>query len=83
MKKRARVVKKMEKLEIAIAGLVVKPNIAMRMEIATPPPPTPATFDRAMMMEKTKMPAISRGRTGSTSLWPHSLSVLTPQMVQG
>ena len=57
----ARVVRKIEKLEIAIAGLVVKWNIAMTTGIATPPPPIPATLLKAMMSAKTIIPPISRG----------------------
>lgn len=62
------VVRKIEKLEIAIAGLVVKWNMAMTTGIATPPPPIPATLLSAMIKAKTMIPPISRGMTGSTFL---------------
>ena len=61
MIKRTSVVRKMEKLDTAIAGLVVNLNIAMIIGIATPPPPMPAMLLNAMTRENMMMPPISRG----------------------
>lgn len=65
---RASVVKKIEKLDIAIAVLVVKKKNAMRTGIAIPPPPIPAMLARAMIRLKVIKPPISRPYIGNTSL---------------
>ena len=83
MMKRARVVRKIENDEMAMAGLVEKRNKAMMIGMATPPPPTPAILLNAIIKAKTKMPAISRGSTGKTFLWPQKPSSLTPQIKNG
>lgn len=82
-KKRTKVVKKMLMLEIAMAGFVLNPKNAMIIGIATPPPPTPATFERAIIKAKTMIPPISIGYTGKTSLWSHTPSSFTPQTNMG
>ena len=51
----------MEKLEMATAGFVSNLKKASSMELAMPPPPIPATVQRAMIKPKTKMPTHSRG----------------------
>jgi len=50
-----------EKLEMAIAGLVLRLKKYMARGIATPPPPIPATLLRHMMSENTKVPTHSFG----------------------
>jgi len=50
---------RMEKVEIGMACFVVKKNMAIRIEVATPPPPIPATVHRAIIMLKVVIPAIS------------------------
>ena len=64
---------RIEKLEMATAGFVSNLKKAMSIEIAIPPPPMPATVHRAMMKPKTKMPTISSGSYGKTSLCSHKL----------
>ena len=83
IKKRTNVVKKMEKLDTAIAGFVVNLNVAMIIGIATPPPPIPAMLLSAMTMENMMMPPISSPWTGKTYLWPQKPSFLLPQTSQG
>ena len=68
IKKRTKVVRKIDRLDIAMAGFVGNTNIAMMFGMATPPPPMPAMFDKAMITAKTIMPPISSGSTGKTSL---------------
>ena len=60
-KKRAEVVAKMVKLDIAIACLVSKEKKAITHGIAMPPPPMPATLLKHMIREKIRMPAYSSG----------------------
>ena len=57
----ARVEIMIEKLEMAIAGLVLRLKKYMARGIATPPPPIPATLLRHMMRENTKVPTNSFG----------------------
>ena len=49
----------MEKLEIATAGFVSNFQNAISIELATPPPPIPATVQSAIMIPKVKRPATS------------------------
>jgi len=57
-----------EKLDIAIAGLVDKLKKYIANGIATPPPPIPATLLRHMINEKTKVPTHSFGFSGHRGL---------------
>ena len=68
---------RMEKLEIATACLVGNLKNAMINANATPPPPIPATTQRAITNEKVISPAISIPSCGKTFLWIHSS--LSPQ----
>ncbi len=83
VKKRTIVVTKMAKLLIAIAGFDVNMNIAIMIGMETPPPPIPAILLSALITEKTISPAISRGKTGNTPLWPQKPSLLIPHTFQG
>ena len=78
-----RVHKNIEKLEMAIAGFVAKPNIAITTGIESSPPPIPATLLRAMMKEYKKIPPISRDSMGNTGLWEQMPGSLTPHRFQG
>ena len=64
----ARVDTMMEKLDIAIAGLVLKLKKYMASGMATPPPPIPATLLRHMINENTKVPTHSFGFMGNSGL---------------
>ena len=59
---------RIEKLEMATAGFVSNLKKAMSIEIAMPPPPIPATVQRAMIKPKTNKPTISSGSYGKTAL---------------
>ena len=83
MMKRAIVVKKIEKLEIAIAGFVVKWNMDITIGIATPPPPIPATLLRAMIKVNTNSPPYSSPCIGNTFLCEQMPGTLTPHMYHG
>ena len=63
-----KVVKKIEKLVIAIAGFVVKWNMAITIGIASSEPPIPATLLKAMIRAKTIIPPISSVCGGNTFL---------------
>ena len=51
----------MEKLEMAIAGLVLRLKKYIASGMATPPPPIPATLLRHMIKENTNVPIHSFG----------------------
>ena len=59
---------KIEKLEIAIAGFVLKLKKAITIGTEMPPPPIPAILERAFITEKTTMPPYSKGFIGKTFL---------------
>ena len=61
---------RIEKLDIATAGLVVNLKKAIIRETAIPPPPIPATTHRAITKENVARPVTSSGVGGQTSLWP-------------
>ena len=63
-----------EKLEMAMAGLVDKLKKYMANGIATPPPPIPATLLKHMINENTKVPIHSFGSKGQSGLWTHSFA---------
>ena len=65
---------RIEKLEMATAGLVVNLKKAMIKDTAMPPPPIPATTHRAITKEKVARPVTSRGVGGQTFLWPQYFS---------
>ena len=67
------------KLEIATAGLVVKWKKAIIRDTAIPPPPIPATVQRAIMKAKVASPANSFSSGGITALCPHVNGVTEPQ----
>ena len=71
------------KLEIATAGLVVNLKKAIMRDTAIPPPPMPATVQRAIMNAKVNKPAISLSSGGMTALWLHILDSVTPQTKNG
>ena len=71
------------KLEIATAGLVVNLKKAIIRETAIPPPPIPATVQRAIMNAKVNKPATSLSSGGMTDLWLHILGSMTPQTKNG
>ena len=58
----------MVKLDIAMADFVLKWKKPMIRGMATPPPPTPAIFDKAIINAKTRSPAISTGYGGKGDL---------------
>ena len=74
---REKVVNKMVKLEIAIASLVLKWKNTMIRGMATPPPPTPAMLDKAMIKANTTKPTISKGFGGKGDLCSH-LPIVAP-----
>ena len=59
---------RIEKLESATAGLVVNLKNAIIRETAIPPPPIPATTQRAMTKENVRRPPISSPVGGKTFL---------------
>ena len=71
------------KLEIATAGLVVNLKKAIIRDTAIPPPPMPATVQRAIMNAKVNKPATSFSSGGMTALWLHILGSMTPQTKNG
>lgn len=71
------------KLEIATAGLVVNLKKAIIRDTAIPPPPMPATVQRAIMNAKVNKPATSLSSGGMTALWLHILDSVTPQTKNG
>ena len=54
-----------------MADLVVKPKNTMQRGVIMPPPPIPATVDRAIKIKMTIMPPISIGSAGNKGLWTH------------
>lgn len=66
--KRIVVHKRMLKLEIATAGLVVKLKKAMMSDMAIPPPPMPATVQSPIMKAKVNTPISSIFSVGKTFL---------------
>ena len=71
------------KLDMATAGLVVNLKKAIMRDTAIPPPPMPATVQRAMMNAKVARPASSLNSGGITFLCPHVLGDTTPQTKNG
>ena len=61
---------RMEKLDKATAGFVVNLKKAIINETAIPPPPIPATTQRAITSEKVTSPPTSSHVGGKTSLCP-------------
>ena len=83
MMKRAVVVIKMDRLEMAIAGLVGKKKNAITRGIAIPPPPMPEMLHNAITIAKTTRPQISRAVAGKTLLCEQMPSCLTPHKKYG
>ena len=74
---------RMEKLDKATAGFVVKWKNAMINETAIPPPPMPATTQSAMTSENVKSPPISSPVGGITFLCPQYPAFLIPHTSYG
>ena len=72
----------MVKLEMAMAYFVLKWKNAMINGIATPPPPTPAMLDSAIIRAKTNSPQTSRPVGGKGDLCSHSPIVALSFLVQ-
>ena len=70
-KNRASVEHIIEKLEMAIAGFIVKLKKTMTRGMATPPPPIPPTLLRHMTAAKTNEPIASCGSIGNNGLCRH------------
>lgn len=71
------------KLDIATAGLVVNLKKAIIRDTAIPPPPMPATVQRAIMNAKVNRPATSLSSGGMTALWLHIFGSITPHTKNG
>ena len=74
---------RMEKLDRATAGFVVKWKNAIISETAIPPPPIPATTQSAITSENVTSPAISSHVGGKTFLWPQYPAFFIPQTSYG
>ncbi len=68
-KKLPKVATKVANDDIAIAGLVVKPNKAIPIATMMPPPPMPAMVRPTFTSISTMIPNTLMSKTGKTGLW--------------